>query len=172
MYIAIAIAAALLGADRVLKYLSRTGKLRLESKYLRLTHLENRGFFLGLGQKHEKLLRWLPMGVWLLAAVCLLPELGKRVFSAQLGILLVLLGGLILVISFIQSFFPPERTRKILGRFHGIGANCAAALLGAVGGHPRYLAAVHQCSVGKNLAHRQHALSAESGYDNFFFHCR
>ena len=94
MYIAIAIAAALLGADRVLKYLSRTGKLRLESKYLRLTQLENRGFFLGLGQKHEKLLRWLPMGVWLLAAVCLLPELGKRVFSAQLGILLVLLGGL------------------------------------------------------------------------------
>ena len=94
MYIAIAIAAALLGADRVLKYLSRTGKLRLESKYLRLTHLENRGFFLGLGQKHEKLLRWLPMGVWLLAAVCLLPELGKRVFSAQLGILLVLSGGL------------------------------------------------------------------------------
>ena len=94
MYIAIAIAAALLGADRVLKYLSRTGKLRLESKYLRLTHLENRGFFLGLGQKHEKLLRWLPMGVWLLAAVCLLPELSKRVFSAQLGILLVLLGGL------------------------------------------------------------------------------
>ena len=62
VYIAIAIAAALLGADRVLKYLSRTGKLRLESKYLRLTHLENRGFFLGLGQKHEKLLRWLPMG--------------------------------------------------------------------------------------------------------------
>ena len=94
MYIAIAIAAALLGADRVLKYLSRTGKLRLESKYLCLTHLENRGFFLGLGQKHEKLLRWLPMGVWLLAAICLLPELGKRVFSAQLGILLVLLGGL------------------------------------------------------------------------------
>ena len=94
MYIAIAVAAALLGADRVLKYLSRTGKLRLESKYLRLTHLENRGFFLGLGQTHEKLLRWLPMGVWLLAAVCLLPELGKRVFSAQLGILLVLLGGL------------------------------------------------------------------------------
>lgn len=94
VYIAIAIAAALLGADRVLKYLSRTGKLRLESKYLRLTHLENRGFFLGLGQKHEKLLRWLPMGVWLLAAVCLLPELGKRVFSAQLGILLALLGGL------------------------------------------------------------------------------
>ena len=94
MYIAIAVAAALFAADRILKYLSRTGKLKLEGKYLRLTHLENRGFFLGLGQKHEKLLRWLPLGVWLLAAVCLLPELGKRVFAAQLGIAAVLLGGI------------------------------------------------------------------------------
>ena len=94
MYIAIAAAAVLFAADRVLKYLSRTGKLKFESKYLRLTHLENRGFFLGLGQKHEKLLRWLPLGVWLLAAVCLLPELGKRVFAAQLGIAAVLLGGI------------------------------------------------------------------------------
>ena len=94
MYIAIGIAAALFAADRILKYLSRTGKLKWERRYVRLTHLENRGFFLGLGQKHEKLLRWLPLGVWLAAAACLLPELGKRVFSAQLGILLVLLGGL------------------------------------------------------------------------------
>ena len=94
MYIAIAAAALLLAADRVLKYLSRTGKLKFESKYLRLTHLENRGFFLGLGQKHEKLLRWLPLGVWLLAAVCLLPQLCKRAFTAQLGIAAVLLGGI------------------------------------------------------------------------------
>ena len=94
MYIAIAAAAVLFAADRVLKYLSRTGKLKFESKYLRLTHLENRGFFLGLGQKHEKLLRWLPLGVWLLAAVCLLPQLCKRAFSAQLGIAAVLLGGI------------------------------------------------------------------------------
>ena len=94
MYIAIGLALALLAADRVLKYLSRTGKLKFESKFLRLTHLENHGFFLGLGQKHEKLLRWLPPGVWLAAAVCLLPDLGKRLLSAQLGILLVLLGGL------------------------------------------------------------------------------
>ena len=94
MYIAIAVAAVLLAADRVLKYLSRTGKLKFESKYLRLTHLENRGFFLGLGQKHEKLLRWLPLGVWLLAAVCLLPQLCKRAFTAQLGIAAVLLGGI------------------------------------------------------------------------------
>lgn len=94
MYIAIAAAAVLLAADRVLKYLSRTGKLKFESKYLRLTHLENRGSFLGLGQKHEKLLRWLPLGVWLLAAVCLLPQLCKRAFTAQLGIAAVLLGGI------------------------------------------------------------------------------
>lgn len=94
MYIAIAAAAVLLAADRVLKYLSRTGKLKFESKYLRLTHLENCGFFLGLGQKHEKLLRWLPLGVWLLAAVCLLPQLCKRAFTAQLGIAAVLLGGI------------------------------------------------------------------------------
>ena len=94
MYIAIGIAAALFAADRILKYLSRTGKLKWERRYVRLTHLENRGFFLGLGQKHEKLLRWLPLGVWLAAAACLLPELGKRAFAAQLGILSVLLGGI------------------------------------------------------------------------------
>ena len=44
----------------------------------------------------------------------------------------VLLGILIFVISYIQSYFPPERTKKILGRFRGIGANCVAALLGTV----------------------------------------
>ena len=46
--------------------------------------------------------------------------------------IMVLLGVLILMISYIQSYFPPERTKKILGRFHGIGANLAAALLGTV----------------------------------------
>lgn len=46
--------------------------------------------------------------------------------------IMVLLGFLILLISYIQSYFPPERTKKILGRFHGIGANCIAALLGTV----------------------------------------
>ena len=42
----------------------------------------------------------------------------------------ILLSILIFGISYIQSFFPPERTRKILGRFHGITANILAALLG------------------------------------------
>ncbi len=46
--------------------------------------------------------------------------------------IMVLLGVLILIISYIQSFFPPERTKKILGRFHGIWANVIAALLGTV----------------------------------------
>ena len=46
--------------------------------------------------------------------------------------IMVLLGVLILIISYIQSYFPPERTKKILGRFHGVGANCVAALLGTV----------------------------------------
>lgn len=44
----------------------------------------------------------------------------------------VLLCFLIFVISYIQSYFPPERSKKILGRFHGIRANCIAALLGTV----------------------------------------
>ena len=46
--------------------------------------------------------------------------------------IMVLLGFLILLISYIQSYFPPERTKKILGRFHGIWANIIAALLGTV----------------------------------------
>lgn len=46
--------------------------------------------------------------------------------------IMVLLGFLILMISYIQSYFPPERSKKILGRFHGIGANIIAALLGTV----------------------------------------
>lgn len=44
----------------------------------------------------------------------------------------VLLCTLIFMISYLQSYFPPERTRKIIGRFHGIGANTVAALLGTV----------------------------------------
>lgn len=44
----------------------------------------------------------------------------------------VLLCILIFLVSYIQSYFPPERSKKILGRFHGIGANFVAALLGTV----------------------------------------
>ena len=44
----------------------------------------------------------------------------------------ILLCLLIFIISYIQSYFPPERSKKILGRFHGLGANSIAALLGTV----------------------------------------
>lgn len=44
----------------------------------------------------------------------------------------ILLSFLIFSISYVQSFFPPERTRKILGRFKGLTANILAALLGTI----------------------------------------
>ena len=44
----------------------------------------------------------------------------------------LLLCVLIFGVSYIQSFFPPERSREIMGRFHGIGANIVGALLGSV----------------------------------------
>ena len=44
----------------------------------------------------------------------------------------ILLCVLIFAISYLQSFFPPERTKKILGKFRGLSANLVAALLGTV----------------------------------------
>ncbi|MGL5577872.1 MAG: permease, partial [Fusobacteriaceae bacterium] len=44
----------------------------------------------------------------------------------------ILLGVLIFGISYIQSFFPPERTKKILGRFKGVTGNTLGALLGTI----------------------------------------
>lgn len=44
----------------------------------------------------------------------------------------ILLCTLIFLVSYLQSYFPPERSRRILGRFHGIWANLLAALLGTV----------------------------------------
>lgn len=46
--------------------------------------------------------------------------------------ILALLCVLIFLISYIQSFFPPERTKRMLGRVHGLPANILAALLGTV----------------------------------------
>lgn len=65
-------------------------------------------------------------------------DLGNRwVASLQFFIydvikIVILLCVLIFLISYIQSFYPPERTKKILGRFQGISANSMAALLGTV----------------------------------------
>ncbi len=71
-----------------------------------------------------------------LAAIGLDPA-GRWVGSVQFFLydvikITVLLCLLIFLISYIQSYFPPERSKKILGRFHGIWANCVAALLGTV----------------------------------------
>ncbi|NLH46929.1 MAG: permease [Acholeplasmataceae bacterium] len=46
--------------------------------------------------------------------------------------ILILLSVLIFLISYVQSYFPPERTKKILGRFNGLTGNVLAALLGTV----------------------------------------
>ena len=82
-------------------------------------------------------MRWLNQGIGLL-----LEKLGLDVTSRWGGSMhfflydvikiTVLLCLLILLISYIQSYFPPERSRKILTRFHGVGANLIAALLGTV----------------------------------------
>ena len=66
-----------------------------------------------------------------------LPLTGRSGASVQFFIydtvkIFVLLSALIFVISYVQSYFPPERTRKILGRFSGLGGNILGALLGTV----------------------------------------
>lgn len=53
-------------------------------------------------------------------------------FFYDLVKILLLLSVLIFIISYIQSFFPPERTKKILGKFRGLPANTMSALLGTV----------------------------------------
>ncbi len=79
----------------------------------------------------SNLVRWLVQDVFGL-------DVGERVggsvhfFVYDTVKIFILLSVLIFAISYIQSHFPPERTRKILGRFHGVGANTLGALLGTV----------------------------------------
>ena len=82
-------------------------------------------------------MKWLDRGIAsLLSLAGLDPEerIGSsvRFFLYDSVKILVLLAVLILLISYIQSYFPPERSRKILGRFRGIRANVLGALLGTV----------------------------------------
>jgi hypothetical protein len=82
-------------------------------------------------------MNWLNSLIGNLLKACGLNTTGKIGRSVHFFIydtikIMILLGVLILIISYIQSYFPPERTKKILGRFHGIVANCIAALLGTV----------------------------------------
>ncbi len=80
---------------------------------------------------------WLNRLIGTILNACGLDTTGRIGGSVQFFIydtikIMVLLGVLILIISYIQSYFPPERTKKILGRFYGVGANIVAALLGTV----------------------------------------
>ena len=82
-------------------------------------------------------MRWLDRGIGSLLSMTGLDMEGRiggsiRFFLYDTVKIMVLLGVLILVISYIQSYFPPERSKKILGRFQGLGARIVAALLGTV----------------------------------------
>jgi len=82
-------------------------------------------------------MKWLSILIgWLLSALGLDTDSrigsGIHFFIYDVIKITVLLCLLIFVISYIQSFFPPERSRKIMGRFHGVGANIVGALLGTV----------------------------------------
>ena len=82
-------------------------------------------------------MNWLNRLIETILNACGLDTTGKIGASIQFFIydtikIMVLVGVLILIISYIQSYFPPERAKKILGRFHGIWANIIAALLGTV----------------------------------------
>lgn len=93
-----------------------------------------------LGWLNDQLLKmlWLNNAVsWLVEDVFGLPldqRLGAGVafFIYDIIKIFILLGTLIFVISYIQSYFTPERTRAILGRFTGVGANVIGALLGTI----------------------------------------
>lgn len=82
-------------------------------------------------------MKWLNRLIGNLLTLCGLDVNEKLGGSIQFFIydtikIMVLLGVLILIISYIQSYFPPERSKKLLGRFSGLGARIIAALLGTV----------------------------------------
>lgn len=82
-------------------------------------------------------MHWLRRGVGALLEKCGLSTATRLGSAVQFFIydcikIMLLLGVLIFLISYVQSYFPPERSRRILGRFHGLGARCIAALLGTV----------------------------------------
>ena len=82
-------------------------------------------------------MKWLSVLIGNLLSAFGLDITGKIGGSIQFFIydvikIVALLCTLIFIISYIQSYFPPDRTKKILGKFDGIGANIIAALLGTV----------------------------------------
>ncbi len=83
-------------------------------------------------------MKWLSDGVAVLVedvfGLSITERLGGSIhfFIYDVIKIFILLSVLIFTISYIQSFFPPERTRKILGRHQGISANILGALLGTI----------------------------------------
>ncbi len=81
---------------------------------------------------------WLSDGVkWLVEEVFKLPITQQVGGSLHFFIydtikIFILLTVLIFGISYIQSFFPPERTKKLLGGIKGIRGNILGALLGTI----------------------------------------
>ncbi|WP_203269076.1 permease [Streptococcus uberis] len=57
---------------------------------------------------------------------------GLQFFIYDVIKIVILLCVLIFLVSYIQSFFPPEKSKQILSRFNGIGARIMSALLGTV----------------------------------------
>ncbi|MCQ2593624.1 MAG: permease, partial [Treponema sp.] len=82
-------------------------------------------------------MKWLNVLIQKTAGLCGL-DVNSRIggtvcfFFMDLIKITILLCILIFIISFIQSFFPPEKSRRIMGRFGGIGARIIGALLGTV----------------------------------------
>ncbi|WP_455127145.1 permease [Pseudoramibacter alactolyticus] len=82
-------------------------------------------------------MHWLNAAVGILLKVAGIDTAGRLGGSLQFWLydvmkITILLCVLIFLISWIQSYFPPERSRRILARFHGVGANTVGALLGTV----------------------------------------
>ena len=82
-------------------------------------------------------MKWLNVLIQKFLTLCGLDVTGRIGGSVSFFIydvikITVLLSVLIFIISYIQSYFPPERSKKIMGRFNGIGARIVAALLGTV----------------------------------------
>jgi uncharacterized membrane protein YraQ (UPF0718 family) len=83
-------------------------------------------------------MKWLSELVRLLVEQVFGLSIGERIggsihfFIYDTMKIFILLSALIFVISYIQSYFPPERTKKILGRIKGIKGNTLGALLGTI----------------------------------------
>lgn len=96
MWIALCIAVALFALDRVLKKLSREGKLTTicAKGHIRLTHLENEGMIFGLCRKQQSLSSVLPCVSLVAVLACFLPHFSQKNALSKAGIALFTLGGI------------------------------------------------------------------------------